>query len=746
MPRDITVTFDDGSTHVYKGAPDDVTPDQVESRAAKEFGRSVVHLDGGKPPASPSAAKPEGGGAPTPKPTETKQPSAKDLITSGMMAEGRAYMNPNVHMPTLVGLTDIPIGVAQKVAHLFGSNALDALVNRREAAVQAAGPEGAIARQGANVIGSMPLMAIPGAPATASLPVRMGVGALTGAGTAAAMPTPTSDNADYWSQLGNQALMGGAVGAGLPLAGVGLAQTGKLIAGAKNWLSPEYAASQYARQAAGSSLPSVIAANQAAPTNLLASQAGAEAANPAYLALLHTAETIDPESTAFAVRQMQGADQLAALQRIAGGATQTEARAGQEATKGTLTALTTPMREEALGAANTAGQVIPGLQAQVDRFGNAASQNVQDVRRFVAAAGRAENMAQDTYPVAGMPRIPGANTRGRELANLADETANEAANRSLLFGSVSRDAQARIDSLAAHGLQPLDMNPLLSSIRATASSPGVRVNEVQASVLNNVADLVQQEVERGGGVIDAQALYGIRKSAVNNIIQKLYPTADAKVQNKYAAELLSKVRPLIDDAIETAGGTGWKDYLQTFEHGMQSIDQTKLAAKAMAMYKKSPQQFVELVRGNDPKTVEKVFGPGSYDIVKEMGSKMGVLGDVANQVERENTILTKAQAGAKAASDIVAQNEARLRVRVPNLLSPKIALVNKALSGLEGKINTKTMTALVKGAQSGQAMNDLLNMVPPGERSKVANAFKLAGVSLQEAPVAYTVNQLTPTQ
>ena len=29
MPRDITVTFDDGSTHVYKNAPDDVTPDAI---------------------------------------------------------------------------------------------------------------------------------------------------------------------------------------------------------------------------------------------------------------------------------------------------------------------------------------------------------------------------------------------------------------------------------------------------------------------------------------------------------------------------------------------------------------------------------------------------------------------------------------------------------------------------------------------------------------------------------------------
>lgn len=47
MPRDITVTFEDGSSHVYKGAPDAITPEQVAARAAKDFGKTVTHLDGG---------------------------------------------------------------------------------------------------------------------------------------------------------------------------------------------------------------------------------------------------------------------------------------------------------------------------------------------------------------------------------------------------------------------------------------------------------------------------------------------------------------------------------------------------------------------------------------------------------------------------------------------------------------------------------------------------------------------------
>jgi hypothetical protein len=58
MARDITVSFDDGTQHVYRGAPDDATPDAVRQRAEKEFGKSVKAMDGGRgtAPAQGSAA------------------------------------------------------------------------------------------------------------------------------------------------------------------------------------------------------------------------------------------------------------------------------------------------------------------------------------------------------------------------------------------------------------------------------------------------------------------------------------------------------------------------------------------------------------------------------------------------------------------------------------------------------------------------------------------------------------------
>jgi hypothetical protein len=59
MPRDVTLTFDDGTSHVYNNVPENVTPDQVEARAVKDFPQQKIkNIDGGKK------------AAPTPKPEE----------------------------------------------------------------------------------------------------------------------------------------------------------------------------------------------------------------------------------------------------------------------------------------------------------------------------------------------------------------------------------------------------------------------------------------------------------------------------------------------------------------------------------------------------------------------------------------------------------------------------------------------------------------------------------------------------
>lgn len=81
MPRNITVTFDDGTQHVYQGAPDDIQPDAVAQRAQQQFGKAVKAMDGGRgaAPAQVSAQP-----ASTPEPQQERFANVPGLIGTAL--------------------------------------------------------------------------------------------------------------------------------------------------------------------------------------------------------------------------------------------------------------------------------------------------------------------------------------------------------------------------------------------------------------------------------------------------------------------------------------------------------------------------------------------------------------------------------------------------------------------------------------------------------------------------------------
>jgi hypothetical protein len=251
------------------------------------------------------------------------------------------------------------------------------------------------------------------------------------------------------------------------------------------------------------------------------------------------------------------------------------------------------------------------------------------------------------------------------------------------------------------------------------------VSDVNRQVLSAVARKIREWTARNGGVIDARALYEIRKDTVTEVIESL--GRDPKTSAKYASKLLGEVRPLIDDAIIKAGGTGWKDYLDTFSSGMDVINQRKMAQTARDLYKKNPDEFVALVRGERPDLVEEIFGNGRIDIKAEMGSKFKALDDVAGELERGQKIKAGVEKGAADVKDIFTRNQFKLRVP---FFGVKATVSNAILSELSGKINAKTAKILEKGFESGKAFEDMLNEVPFGDRGKVYKALERYGPEL----------------
>lgn len=477
-------------------------------------------------------------------------------------------------------------------------------------------------------------------------------------------------------------------------------------------------------------MPNAMAALRAARPEGIPDEALVGVSRPAFISLVDLAAKRDPDSTINALRDLQQEDMLNELARIAGGFTQTEARRTREATKLNLRGLTAPMREEALTGAGLAGRYAPGLETDVSRFQAAAAGQVEDVRRLEAARQTAERKAGEAFPIGGaglgapeltgMPRIPGRYSYSAELAERADQAMDKAAEGSLNFGEAARFKQYALDSLAAEGLQPLKTADVVQQIRVLGTKPETAGNEAFDAALTGVMADIKKWTD-ANGIIDPYALEAIRKNSVASVIRKLYPNESVESQRQVAAGILSEIKPIIDDAIEAAGGKGWRDYLKAFESGMAEVNQQKVAAQALKLFQESPDQYVRLVRGNRPEDIEKVFGRGKYDIVKEMGARYPTLDKLAAAVEQQGAIKTAVQRGAVPLETILKENQGLFKL--PSFFDPKVTAGNRILDILANKVDTKTMDIVMRAVRTNADLLKILETVSPSQRNRVIRAL-----------------------
>jgi hypothetical protein len=547
-------------------------------------------------------------------------------------------------------------------------------------------------------------------------------------------------------------LSGGAAGAG-KLGATGTSSVLAKGAAYTNPLTPVAAGGKYAygklvpeaektaaaitRKAAGEDLDTIRAILNEDKSGLTVADLLADLDRNQIHALGELARTKDTTNFYSKLDKFRKQSQETTLNNLAGGATNTEILNNLAKSKQALTDVTTPMRETNLAAANT-GKLKQGLEQQAATLGEVAANKVDDVRRFTAARDRLSTAgAKRGAAETGRP-TPNKYTLEGEMSDAAERVATRAADDSLKYGEGARFAQRRADSLAAEGLTPLDTDGVIRDINAKLNNPKIGVSDVNRKVLTTVANKIKEWTARNGGVIDVNALYEIRKGTVNEVIESL--GKDPKASAKYASKLLGEVRPLIDDAIIKAGGTGWKDYLDTFSHGMDVINQRKMAQTARDLYKKSPDEFVALVRGERPDLVEQIFGSGRIDLKAEMGGKFQALDNVAHELERASKIKGGAELGAAHLKDIAKQETPKLRIPFFGL---KATVGNAVLKELSGRINDKTMQILERGFQSGKNFEDMLNEVPFGDRGRVYNALQKVNRA-QLTGAASVSNMLAP--
>jgi hypothetical protein len=536
---------------------------------------------------------------------------------------------------------------------------------------------------------------------------------------------------------------GGRVAGNLISAGIGKVADIRQLAQQK--------AAKLAQAAVGNDLPQVVnALRTASPTSSVA-ELTAKIENPTWQALIQDALQKDPQFLR-KMRLMGEAESTNVLAQLAGGTTAAATRGTTEAAKNALTTITGPAREAALARGNL-GKTVAAYETEAERLARAAAGKVEEVR-FLEGAKNVAEQAAARVPVRtpsgeriGQPLMPGRYSYPADLAKQAEVWSSQAATGSLDLGQGARFAQGAADAMRAVGIKPLEAKPLIEQITAVLSNPksGIPGNDVLEGAVKNVANDIAKWTNNAG-IVDMYALEAIRKNSVNAAIQQLRPGADATTQRNLASSVLAKIRPLIDDAIESSGGAGWKQYNADYTKGMQRIAEKKLAGEALQMWKTNKDAFVRLVQNESPETVEKILGKGNYNIATELAdSTLKLLETQAQKHLTQMSVKEQATEGQKALTQLVSQQTSNFRF--PSWLNFWTTAGNQAISELEKKIGTKSMKVLTEAAKSPQTMADLLERLPGAERNRVAQLLSNPQGLTQKltAPVAIGVtNALAP--
>lgn len=497
---------------------------------------------------------------------------------------------------------------------------------------------------------------------------------------------------------------------------------------------PQNKAASIARASLGADLEQTLEILRNAPPNASVAEITAKIQNPTWQALVKNSLEQSQSGAQYLNKfaTMSHDEGVNALAKLAGGATATDVRATTDLMKQTLRDITSPARQAALNRANL-GQQVAQYEAEAGKLSAEAAAKVQEVRRLIDLGDHAAAAARLQEIKAGVPAgsrfapakvQPGYSntwaatfTYPGKLAQMSDEWASRAAEASLDLGQGARFAQSAADSLRAAGIKPLKGDEIVSQIRGVLNNPEFAGNDLLSGAAKNVANDIAQWT-KSGGIIDARALDAIRKNSINATVQQLRPGVDATTQRNLAAKVTAELKPTLINAIEAAGGKGYREYLDEFSKGMQKIAETKLTGEAARLWKTDKDAFVRLVQNEAPDVVEKFLGPGNYNIATELSENtISTLQSLASK--RANQLASSKQAsdGQKALATLLEENTSKFRL--PSLLNFWATATNKTLAELQTAIGSKSMKILADAMQSPQGAKNLLEKLPAQERNNV---------------------------
>jgi hypothetical protein len=419
------------------------------------------------------------------------------------------------------------------------------------------------------------------------------------------------------------------------------------------------------------------------------------------------------------------------LNSMARGTTEREARNAMAQSRGELGQQYGAAEAAAFERANLGGEVIPKLQTQTAQATQQAGEQSDLARRMVFAGERRGQFAEDIGELRPDEVSTSFLQKVRGEAGAMTERGETAAQQAIRLREEAAAAQQQIADLDAQGIRALETRPLVDQIRAMAGAEGA--GQVQSKTLLDIA----RQIENKGPIIRAGDLNAIRDE-VNVTVGQLHQGLDVGNVNKAAAGVVSQIKPLIDDAIETAGGAGFKEAKAAFGTGASDLERQTFADQLAGMFEKDPAKFAATVGGarGTTGTVEAAFpraGNKNFDIQEMMGvpggaagpSRMPALENIAGEVRLNQNMAQQASEGENLAANLLKsppqEKDIFHKYSPVGILSTagRTALTFAKILSDTG-LPTKVQRTLAEGFRNGESAEKLLLTIPLADRAQVA--------------------------
>lgn len=435
------------------------------------------------------------------------------------------------------------------------------------------------------------------------------------------------------------------------------------------------------------------------------------------------------------VAQQRAAGQNRMRQVISGGKNQTKAVGNIATTKKALQDETKILRDQNLGLADVGRlQIVPAEK---------------DAAAAAAMAKELENSAR---------RLTGAskNFGDSPMFTSGADQATYSAERAF---ADARSAEEVASNLRAQGLAPLDISQVVSNLRAEADKAQF-VSPDRFKILSEFANNLQRRAEKFGNTIDAEGLYLARRE-MGAFVSSILGTSDPKALRAGTSQLVAAAQQPIDDAIEAAGGAGWKNYLNTFAEGMKGIERQQFQRE---LAKLPEARFAKVMKGEDPDFVESILGPGRYDINVEMqGADLATANKLGRDIEAQRAVaqtgledLSQSQklnfaqgVGAKVGAMVEPSVPnaftagARLIGSIPKIGGGGVAAQQFGVKAAE-KASERTMGALVPALASPRQAGALLRVKPAEDYINKMLYGSQAAPARQQAVSQIATQNVTP--